>query len=94
MLPSEPPHIDGFDIAGVFESAEATGGDFFDFIAMASKSGTMAGFAFGSAAMAAAQARPKASVKQSFLVIRKRYVQALPELPRVHEISPPRNSGI
>ncbi|MDA1054826.1 MAG: SpoIIE family protein phosphatase, partial [Planctomycetota bacterium] len=35
LLPKEPPRIDGFDIAGVCQPAEATGGDFFDFIPLA-----------------------------------------------------------
>jgi serine phosphatase RsbU (regulator of sigma subunit) len=32
LLPQAPPNVPGFDIAGVFHPAEATGGDYFDFI--------------------------------------------------------------
>ena len=32
MLPAEPPEIDGYDIAARCDPADATGGDFFDFI--------------------------------------------------------------
>ena len=35
MLPHEPPRIDGFDIASVYRPADATGGDFFDYIELA-----------------------------------------------------------
>lgn len=35
LFPSAPPPIEGFDIAGASQPAEATGGDYYDFIPMA-----------------------------------------------------------
>jgi serine phosphatase RsbU (regulator of sigma subunit) len=35
MLPQQAPQIPGFDLAGIWEPTEATGGDFFDFFPMA-----------------------------------------------------------
>lgn len=37
LLPSQPPSIDGFDIAAVCQPAAACGGDFFDFIPIAKR---------------------------------------------------------
>ena len=34
LLPKQAPQIPGFDIAGICQEAEATGGDYFDFIPM------------------------------------------------------------
>jgi DNA-binding NarL/FixJ family response regulator len=35
MLPQQAPQVPGFDMAGIWQPAEATGGDFFDFLPMA-----------------------------------------------------------
>jgi len=32
LFPSQPPHISGYDIAGICIPAEEIGGDYFDFI--------------------------------------------------------------
>jgi phosphoserine phosphatase len=34
LLPSEPPQVDGFDVAGASQPADDTGGDTFDFLAL------------------------------------------------------------
>lgn len=44
LFPATPPVIDGFDVAGASRPAEATGGDYFDFIPMP---GSRLGFVIG-----------------------------------------------
>jgi serine phosphatase RsbU (regulator of sigma subunit) len=34
LFPANPPHLDGFEIAGASRPAEATGGDYFDYLPM------------------------------------------------------------
>lgn len=59
LLPIQAPSLPGFDIGGSTQPAEATGGDFFDYIAMAEKSlgiavADVSGHGFGPALVGAA----------------------------------------
>jgi serine phosphatase RsbU (regulator of sigma subunit) len=58
LCPLCPPNVAGFDIAGAFHPAEATGGDFYDFIPMRDGRlgiviGDVSGHGFGSALLMA-----------------------------------------
>jgi hypothetical protein len=35
LLPQSPPHLEGYDIAGCYDSADVVGGDYYDYIPMA-----------------------------------------------------------
>lgn len=58
LIPVAPPSLHGFDIAGITRSAEATGGDYFDYVPMLDKSvgvvvGDVSGHGFGPALLMA-----------------------------------------
>jgi len=58
LCPLSPPNVAGFDIAGAFHPAEATGGDFYDFIPMLDGRigiviGDVSGHGYGSALLMA-----------------------------------------